>query len=118
MTGKFPSSWQKTRMVLLFTKGDPLQLKNWRPLSLINNDAKLFTEPLTNRLKTFANRIINPYQSGILPKILISDNGLVTNTLMAHMKSVATQIPMVSLLLDQEKDYDRVHMKYLDLTSL
>jgi hypothetical protein len=118
MTGKFPSSWQKTRMVLLFKKGDPLQLKNWRPLSLINTDAKLFTKLLTNRLKTLANRIINPYQSGFLPKRLISDNGWVTNTLMAHMKSVAPQLPMVSVLLDQEKAYDRVHPKYLELTLL
>lgn len=105
-------------MVLLFKKGDPLQLKNWRLLSLINTDAKLFTKLLTNQLKTLANRIINPYQSGFLPKRLISDNDWVTNTLMAHMKSVAPQLPMVSVLLDQEKAYDRVHPKYLELTLL
>jgi hypothetical protein len=40
-TGSFPPSWQQTRMVLLFKKGDPQLLKNWRPLSLINTDAKI-----------------------------------------------------------------------------
>jgi hypothetical protein len=115
---KIPIIVAKTRMVLLFKKGDPLQLKNWRLLSLINIDAKLFSKLLTNRLKTLAKRIINPYNLVSCQRDLISDNGLVTNTLMAHMKSVAPQIPMVSLLLDQEKDYDSVDTKYLELTLL
>jgi hypothetical protein len=90
MSGKFPSSWQKRSMVLLFLrKAIYYRLKNWRHLSLINTDAKLFTKLLTNRLKTLTNRIINPYQSGSLPMRLISDNGWITNTLMARMKSVA-----------------------------
>ena len=43
-----PTSWKLTKLVLLFKKGDPLLLKNWRPLSLINADAKLFTKILAN----------------------------------------------------------------------
>ncbi|KAI8327987.1 hypothetical protein BC941DRAFT_334567, partial [Chlamydoabsidia padenii] len=50
LDGVFPSSWSFTRMILLFKKGDPEQLANWRPLSLINTDAKLFTKLLANRL--------------------------------------------------------------------
>ena len=96
-------------MVLLFKKGEPLSLKNWRPLSLINTDAKLFTKLLTNRIKDVANTLINQYQSGFLPNRLISDNGWITHTVMAHMKTVAPTLPMVSILLDQEKAYDRVH---------
>ena len=51
LDGIFPPSWTQTRMVLLYKKGDPLSLKNWRPLSLINCDAKLFTKLLPRRFK-------------------------------------------------------------------
>jgi hypothetical protein len=50
LSGTFPASWKETKMVLLFKKGDRDLLANWRPLSMINCDAKLFTKAITNRL--------------------------------------------------------------------
>lgn len=118
LDGVFPLSWTQTRMVLLYKKGDPLSLKNWRPLSLINCDAKLFTKLLTRRFNLVLPKLINPYQTGFLPDRLISDNGWVNNTLMAHFRSVAKDVPAVAVLLDQEKAYDRVHPRYLELVML
>jgi hypothetical protein len=112
-SGVFPSSWQQTRMVLLFKKGDPELLSNWRPLSLINSDAKLFTKLLANRFNRVLPQLINPYQTGFLPNRLISDNGWLNQTLMANLRSSAPDLPQVAVLLDQEKAYDRVHPEYL-----
>ena len=81
MDGEFPSSWKKTRMVLLFKKGDPELLQNWRPLSLINCDAKLFTKLIANRFNTVLPSLINPYQTGFMPSRLISDNGWLNSSL-------------------------------------
>jgi hypothetical protein len=111
----FPSSWKLTRMVLLFKKGDPQLLKNWRPLSLINTDAKLFTKLLANRFNEFLGKLINPFQTGFMRGRLISDNGWVHQALMDHIRVAAPNSPMVSVLLDQEKAYDRVNGKYLEL---
>ena len=61
-------------MVLLFKKGDPLLLANWRPLSLINTNAKLFTKLLANRFNSVLPGLVNPCQTGFLPNRLISDN--------------------------------------------
>ena len=113
--GEFPATWKQTRMVLLFKKGDPLCLKNWRPLSLINTDAKLFTKLITRRFNVVLPKLINPYQTGFLPNRLISDNGWINNTLMSHFRSVASHVPAVAVLLDQEKAYDRIHPEYLRL---
>ena len=113
--GEFPATWKQTRMVLLFKKGDPLSLKNWRPLSLINTDAKLFTKMITRRFNVVLPQLINPYQTGFLPNRLISDNGWINHTLMSHYRSVASHVPAVAVLLDQEKAYDRVHPEYLRL---
>jgi hypothetical protein len=111
--GVFPPSWLHTRMVLLYKKGDPQLLANWRPLSLINSDAKLFTKLLANRINGVLPGLINPYQTGFMPHRLISDNGWLNQSLMAHFRTVAPDLPQVAVLLDQEKAYDRVHPEYL-----
>lgn len=118
LIGIFPLTWKKTRMVLLYKKGDPLLLKKWRPLSLINTDAKLFTKLITSRFNTVLPSLINPYQTGFLPDRLISGNGWVNHTLMTHFKSIAANVPAVAVLLCQEKAYDRVHPQYLQQVLL
>lgn len=40
--GVFPGSWNDIRVRLLPKKGDLSLLKNWRPISLINCNAKTF----------------------------------------------------------------------------
>jgi endonuclease/exonuclease/phosphatase family metal-dependent hydrolase len=117
-SGVFPQSWQQTRMVLLYKKGDPQLLSNWRPLSLINSDAKLFTKLLANRFNEVLPGLINPYQTGFMPRRLISDNGWLNQLLMSHLRSVSPELPQVAVLLDQEKAYDRVHPEYLRLVLL
>ncbi|KAG2193800.1 hypothetical protein INT47_009942 [Mucor saturninus] len=112
LIGVFPSSWQQTRMVLLFKKGDPMLLKNWRPLSLINSDAKLFTKLLANRFNLVLPQLINPYQTGFMPNRLISDNGWLNQMFMAKARDVAPGTPHVAVLLDQEKAYDRVLLRF------
>ncbi|KAJ8654752.1 hypothetical protein O0I10_009643 [Lichtheimia ornata] len=113
MEGIFPPSWSHTRMVLLFKKGDPELLRNWRPLSLINTDAKLFTKLLANRFNQVLPKLINPYQTGFMPHRLISDNGWINQVIMHNQSTACKMDPTVAVFLDQEKAYDRVHPEYL-----
>ncbi|KAG0930594.1 hypothetical protein G6F32_011943 [Rhizopus arrhizus] len=111
LSHKFPSSWQDIRVRLLSKKGDLTSLKNWRPISLINCDAKIFTRIINSRLKFVIGKLITSYQTGFLPNRLIAENGLVLNIVMEHAR--ATKSDHIALLLDQEKAYDRVHSIYL-----
>jgi hypothetical protein len=113
MTGVFPPSWKKTRMTLLFKKGDPELLANWRPLSLINTDAKLFTKLLANRLSNTLPKMLTQYQTGFVKGRLISDNGWTFCSAMEHMKEHNEETPVIGVMIDQEKAYDRVHPTYL-----
>ncbi|KAG1144619.1 hypothetical protein G6F37_012271 [Rhizopus arrhizus] len=70
----YPSSWQETCMSLLPKKGDLTSLKNWRPISLINTDAKAFTRLLNARLMSYLSKIITTNQLGFMPGRFIADH--------------------------------------------
>ncbi|KAG1137591.1 hypothetical protein G6F37_011260 [Rhizopus arrhizus] len=108
---KFPASWTTTCTVLLPKKGDPTLLRNWRPISLINSDAKVFSRILANRITFPTNRLISPMQSGFLPRRFIGDNGLTVQLIKAEAERRSST--EIGLLLDQEKAYDRVHPEHL-----
>lgn len=108
---RMPQSWLQTCMILLYKKGDASDLSNWRPLSLINSDAKLFTKIITLRLHVPMDNLITPFQTGFVPGRKISDNGLVMAAFREHCERY--KIDGVGILFDQEKAYDRVHPDYL-----
>lgn len=109
--GICPQSWHNTIMILLFKKGNPGLLKNWRPLSLINSNAKLFTKIVADRMQPLLQRLISPIQTGFIRKRHISDNGILMTNAMHIAERLSLQGAIV--LLDQEKAYDRVHHDYL-----
>jgi len=106
-----PPSWTKS-CVSLLPKKQPLEnLKNWRPISLINTDAKVFTRILANRLSASSSTLINSHQTGFVRDRFIADNGLLMKLIMDHAR--LSKSSSIGLLLDQEKAYDRVHPTYL-----
>jgi hypothetical protein len=117
LSGVIPQSWQDLRVRLLPKKGDLSSLRNWRPISLINCDAKVFTRILSKRLGDIAGKLLNPYQSGFTPRRFIGDNGLALSMILEQAQGC--DHPGIGLLLDQEKAYDRINPGYLSkvLTS-
>ncbi len=70
--GEF-SETQKRSVVRLILKKDKDagELKNWRPISLINVDIKIFSRALAIRLEKVAGKIIGEEQLGFVPGRLI-----------------------------------------------
>jgi hypothetical protein len=110
--GWHPDSWQDIRVRLLPKKGNLSDLKNWRPISLINCDAKVFTRILTSRMGQTMGNCINSHQTGFLPGRFIAENGLALKLIMEQ--SAVQGLTGVGLLLDQEKAYDRIHPGYME----
>ncbi|KAG2214076.1 hypothetical protein INT45_010955 [Circinella minor] len=110
--GIFPKSWQHTCLILLPKKGDLSLLRNWRPLSLINCDAKLFTRLINKRIINVAQSLITPFQTGFLPNRFIAKNGLLVRLMMEQAKHQQHH-DTIGLMLDFEKAYDRLHPVYL-----
>ncbi|KAG1229190.1 hypothetical protein G6F35_002156 [Rhizopus arrhizus] len=107
----FPKSWLETCICLLPKKGDLSLLKNWRPITLINCDAKIFTRLLNSRLVLVTSPLISPWQSGFMKERFIADNGALVN--LAIEQASIRNSDEVGLLCDQEKAYDRIHPDYL-----
>ena len=47
---KTPEEWNKAILILLYKKGDPRDMNNQRPISLLNVIYKIFTRVITNRI--------------------------------------------------------------------
>ena len=95
--------------ILIHKKGPKGELKNWRPITLLNTDQKILSKIMVNRLSTLTPHALHQYQHGFTPGRTIASNvHSVTNVLRD------TTQQGVAVFLDQEKAYDRVSWKYLD----
>jgi hypothetical protein len=76
-------SQRSSVLALLFKKGDPLLLDNFRPISLLNVDLKILSYVLAQRLKKILSKIINEDQTGYTKDRCTTDTGY--NRLCRHV---------------------------------
>ncbi|KAJ1172588.1 hypothetical protein NDU88_004433 [Pleurodeles waltl] len=66
--GSMPQSLRESMITLLYKqKGEKEDLKNWRPISLLNVDYKLLAKAMANHLKKVIEKIIHPDQTCGIP---------------------------------------------------
>ena len=53
---------------------DPILIKNWLPLTLLNYDYKIASKAIANRIKTALPELISDDQTGFIKTRCISDN--------------------------------------------
>ena len=109
--GLFPESMRLALISLLFKKGDRLDLKNWRPISLLNVDYKIGTKTLANRLKTVLPSILNEDQTCGVPGRSIFDNLRLVRDSICYVEQKGNSLAIVKI--DQEKAFDRVSWEFL-----
>ncbi|KAM9960924.1 hypothetical protein ACTFIW_010084 [Dictyostelium discoideum] len=95
-------------------KGDPNHLNNYRPITLLNVDYKIYSKILNNRILRFLNNVISPFQTGFVPKRILHDNIITLNSVMdmAHreIKSNTHMAPIITFY-DFEKAFDSISHK-------
>jgi len=107
-----PASWSATTLTLLPKPGrEPSEIRNWRPITLSNCDAKIFSRILANRLATILPRLLHPDQSGFVRGRSAPDVAMTIKTVLAY--AAEHQVDGALAFLDQEKAYDRVAHPYL-----
>ncbi|GAB9476050.1 putative Pollike protein [Globisporangium polare] len=96
---------------LLFKKGDRSNPGNYRPISLIPVDVKIFARALTNRLRPMMNPLIHRDQSGFVKGRHIQHPLLTLYDLRERVTQLGREA--YATMIDFEKAYDRVNWDYL-----
>ena len=83
---------------------DLCQLKNWRPISLLNVDYKILTKVLAIRLQSCLDEIICSDQVGYIKNRFIGENIRTTVDIMTYCKM--KKLPLLITQIDFEKAFD------------
>jgi len=103
---------QRTGVISLsFKKGDRLDIRNWRPISLLNVDYKLASRVITGRLLKVIHLVVDKDQACGVPGRFIGEN-------VAFLRDVVdyanlSNVPVAILSLDQEKAFDRLEWSFI-----
>ena len=90
---------------------DIRELKNWRPITLLNSDYKILTKILANRMKEGLVEIINPDQIGYMEKRFCGENTRLIADIIEY--SQVLKQPGILLMVDFEKAFDTIKWNFL-----
>jgi exonuclease III/ribonuclease HI len=104
---EFTDGW----MCPIYKKNDRNEIGNYRPITLLNTDYKIYTKALSLRLAKTAPSLIHPAQAGFIPGRQISDQTQLIRMVMEYAE--VTEENGMIVALDQEKAYDKIAHDYL-----
>jgi len=110
-TGTIDDNLADSSTLLLFKKGDPAMLKNYRPISLLATIYKLLTKTITRRIEKTINEEQDVTQAGFRAGFSTLDHILTLCELIERSRE--HQVPLFICFVDFEKAFDSVEMNAL-----
>ena len=111
LSGRLSLSQRSGVISLSFKKGDRLDPRNWRPISLLNVDYKIASRCIAGRLLKVIHLIVNKDQTCGVPGRYIGENVALLRDVVDFATSSGS--PVAILSLDQEKAFDRVDWGFM-----
>ena len=112
-TGQLADTMKNGLITLIYKKkGDPNDLKYWRPITLLTADYKILSKMLTSRLNNYINELLNPFQSSGSKERDILNNILNLQTILEYVKENNEDLAVISL--DNEKAFDRIEQNFIN----
>jgi hypothetical protein len=87
------------------------ELKNWRPITLLNQDYKLLTKAIANRIQTTLGKVISDDQSGFVKGRYIGCNIQRTQNLIEVCEDI--QEKAILLNIDFAKAFDTINWNFI-----
>ena len=104
---------QRRGIISLIPKKDKAlnELKNWRPITLLNCDYKIASKAIASCLKFLLSDLIDHDQTGFLKGRSIAENICLINNVISytHLKD----IPGLLLFIDFEKAFDTIEWNFV-----
>jgi len=110
--GELSNSQKQAIITLIEKKGkDKRMIRNWRPISLINVDAKIASKTLAKRLEKVLPEIIHSNQNAFVKGRSIFDAIRTIDDLMEYTKE--KDLPGILVAIDFEKAFDTLNLNFL-----
>lgn len=104
--GEIPSSWREAIISVIPKEGKvKLECSSYRPISVLNQDYRLFTAIPARRLEIILPKIINLDQTGFIKQRQTEDNIRQTLHVMQHV--IEKQVETIVVGIDAEKAFHR-----------
>ena len=107
-TLELPSSARQGAIVLMEKlHRSPLKIKNWRPLSMLSIDYKIYAKIIANRMEYVLTYLISDDQKAYMKGRHISENLLELSAVIDYCEKTATEA--ILLVVDIEKAFDSLN---------
>ena len=111
---QLPSSFLEGDIALMYKKKERDDPRNYRPLTMLNVDYKIYTRILANRMKKVVHQFVSESQKGFVPDSFIAECSMLLNLIEAWVNDDPENREGIFLFLDMEKAFDRVSFEFLN----
>lgn len=111
--GELSESQKDGVVTLIFKKGDPTEIKNYRPITLLNVDYKIIAKLLACRLKGVVRSVVGESLVCAVPGRSVWENLILVRDVVSDVWDRKCGVALLSF--DFEKAYDRVSHEFMFL---
>lgn len=112
--GNIPLEAAKILLVLIPKEERPINIRNFRPISLCNVTIKVISRMLVDCLKTMLCEIISPNHASFVPGHQGCDNFTVCQEVAHSLRHTKAKKGGMIIKLDLEKAYDRLEWSFVE----